>query len=143
MKKNFLLVAAILLSQTSFADTPDLNLLTQSQADAIAEEFSTNFAHSPVSGAATLGDIFGIEVGVILGLTSTPKIDQASKETDPNVSISAIPHAGAYAALSLPFGITGELTYVPEVGTDVKFDHLSYGFKYTLPNSLNIPFDGH
>jgi len=142
MKLFKLILIVTLFTNTSlFGETPSLNLISREQANSISEEFSSNFVHTTVSGASTLGQIFGVEVGIMAGVSKTPKLDEISRSTDPNATIEKIPHAGAFAIVSMPFGITGELSYVPEVGSDVKFNHLSFGLKYTLPQSLGLPVD--
>ncbi len=140
MKLLFTLVSLLFISSL-YAAKPSLDLLTQSQADAVSKEFSGNFIHTNVSPASSLGDIFGFEVGLVAGLSETPEIDKLSKTFDASATIDKIPHAGAIGSVSVPFGITAEMTYVPEVGSDVKFKHLSYGAKWTFSRFLPVPLD--
>jgi hypothetical protein len=124
-----------------FAGTPNIDLLTQEQADSISKEFSSNFVHTIVAPASSLGDIFGFEVGVIGGITKTPAVDRLSKSFDANATIDKIPHAGLIGSVSLPFGFTTELGVIPEVGSDIKIEHKSYALKWTFSQFIKMPFD--
>jgi len=132
-----------LLSGLSYAQSPSFSDLTITEADEVAKEFSGNFIHTTVSSAATLGDNFGFEVGVIGGLTGTPEIDNLSKQLDPDADdIDKLPHAAVYGAITVPFGFTFEANFVPSFDIDeVDFKHFSLGAKWTFSKFLDLPFD--
>lgn len=114
------------------ADTPSFNSLSQSEANKIAKEFSANFAHTSVAPAKSLGSIFGFEVGIFGGISSTPDIEAAVKRVNSSTDISMIPHAGAIGRVSVPYGVTFELAMLPEMTFDgITVKNLSYAIQYT------------
>lgn len=133
---------ALLFIQSVNASAPNLDLLTEEQAKSVAKEFSANFVHTTVSPASSLGSIFGFEVGLLVGLTKTPETNKISKTFDEDADIEAIPHAGLIGGITIPFGITAEVSMVPErSASDVTFDHFSLGLKWTFTNHIKLPFD--
>lgn len=134
MKKN---IFFLLISLKAFSSTPTLDQLSQDDANNVSKEFAVNFLHTTVSGAATLGKIFGFEVGVLAGATTTPKIESISKTYDSSSSVSSLPTVGLMGAVSVPFGITAELNYIPTIGSSgVRFNNFSAGGKFTLTHFL-------
>jgi hypothetical protein len=106
-------------------------------------DFSANSLHTSVSGAGTLGDIFGVEVGLIGGLTNTPELDKLVKEASPGNKAEQLPHAELIAMVSVPLGFTIEAGFVPKVGNDdFKYQNLSLAAKWT-PTTLffELPLD--
>jgi len=129
----------ILFSCHSFAEF-SLNDLDQKEFDSISKEFSANFMHTSVSPASTLGEIWGIEIGVVGGVTSAPKFGALVKEQKPTEDIEYLPHAGALAVLTIPFGITLEATALPEQTSDnVSYEMMSAAFKWTFSKYLGLP----
>ena len=141
MKKLFLFL--LLSSFSTFANTPSLENLDQADVDAVTEELAANFVHTAVQPAGTLGSIFGFEVGLIAGVTETPEMERIVKETDPTTTVDMIPHAGILGVLTIPFGITGELTFIPErTISDVTIENTTFALKWTATDSvLSLPFD--
>jgi hypothetical protein len=131
----------LLLTESVLAASPNIDLLTQAQADSISKEFSANFVHSIVAPASTLGDVFGVEIGLVGGLTSTPETDALSRSFDASASVDKIPHAGVFGSVSLPYGFTGELSLIPEAGSTLKIEHKSYAVKWTFSDFLDLPVD--
>lgn len=131
----------LLIGSSTLASSPSLDLLTQQQADSVSKEFSANFIHTAVAPASGLGEIFGLEVGLVAGITESPEIDKLSKSFDSSSSVDKLPHAGILGSVTIPFGLTAEVTLIPEVGGDVKFEHTSYALKWTFSQMLKLPFD--
>ena len=140
MKK--MILGCLLLSSPLYASDIQLDDLSQEDVDNVAEEFSANFVHSTISGASSLGKVFGFELGVIGKITDTPKLGALVKEQSSSADVSSIYDAGILAQVSVPFGITGELVYLPEMSlSDIKANRTSLGVKWTLTDSvLTIPF---
>ena len=92
--------------------------LTDDQLTDLTKEFSANFMHKSGQGAAGLGSIFGFEFGIVGGTTSTPKLDAIVKNSSAANGLTQIASAGIYGAVTIPFGITGELAMVPKAGND-------------------------
>lgn len=131
----------LFLTNITFANSPNIDLLTKDQADSISKEFSANFVHTIVAPASSLGDLFGFEVGLIGGITKTPATDRISKSFDPSASVDMVPHAGLFGSVSLPFGFTTELSLIPEAGSTIKIEHKSYALKWTFSQLLDLPID--
>lgn len=120
------------------ADSPQFSSLSQQEANEIAKEFSANFVHTSVAPASSLGSIFGFEVGVIGGVTSTPEIEKTVKRADPNTEISMIPHAALLGRVSVPYGVTFELGLLTEITVSgVSVENTSYAIQYT-PDFLSF-----
>lgn len=140
--KSLILLILITFSFNSYASAPSLDNLSEADAKAIGKEFSANFVHTTVSPASSLGSIIGFEVGLVAGLTTTPKIEEISNSVDSSSDISAIPHAGLIGAVSVPGGFTLEVNMIPERElSDVSFEHFSGALKWTITNAIPLPFD--
>jgi hypothetical protein len=144
MKKIISLLVTLLLVQTARADKPQFDNLSDSDLDTIAKEFSAVFLHTSVTPPASLGKIFGIEAGLILGAAEIPGIEDISKRYDPNTDLPYAPFATLFGALSVPFGITIEANLLPSTkvgGLELQ----SYGLagKWTLTEDLltALPFN--
>lgn len=103
----------------------------------IMGDFSGNFMHTAVSGASSLGQIFGFEIGIVGGQTSSPEINKVAERTDPSVSVDKIYHAAILGQLSLPMGFTVEGSFLPKIGSDdFKFSSLGLAGKFTVTDLL-------
>jgi len=143
---RFSLIIASTLIAVSSAQAADVAFsgLTDSQTKNLIREFSGNFVFSSVSGAGALGKLFGVEVGVVGGLTTTDEIDKLAKQADPDVDASKIPHGGLLARLSVPLGLTGELLYLPTIGKkeEFAFNTMGLAVKWTITDTLlELPVD--
>lgn len=136
MKSLFL--SLISLTTTSiFAASPQFDAIDQDDFNKISKEFGANAVHALVAPANPLGEIFGVEAGINAGATKTPEIEKLVKEQDSSVSIGAIPHANLFAAVSIPFGLTFELTYLPSADLgDVSVGGNSQAIKWNFDRIL-------
>jgi len=91
-----------------------LENVTQTDLDKIIEEFSANFTHTTVSPASSLGDVWGLEFGVVGGMTKTPELNKLIKEADSSKEVDEIPHAAGILVLTIPWGITAEFAAFPK-----------------------------
>jgi len=98
--------------------------------------FSSNFQMTTVSGASSLGLIFGFELGLVAGVSQIPEIQKIDASAG-----DSMPHAGLMAVVSVPFGITGELMLIPGISIgDGELSNTGIGLKWTLTNTLlSIP----
>src|SRR6185437_8257330 len=96
-------------SSVSRADTPVFENLTTDDYKNVVRDISSAWSYTSVSGASSLGRLFGFEVGLVAGGGDSPKIHDLSKQADSNLDISELPSAGVYGALSIPFGLTAEI----------------------------------
>lgn len=126
----------------AYAGDITLDNLTQDDVTKISKEFSANFVHTIVAPASSYGKIFGFELGVVGGISKSPNIDRISKTFDQTADIPAIPHAGIALGVSVPFGITGELSMIPSTSLgDVDLKNTSLALKWTFTDLTKIPFD--
>ena len=147
-KTKFLATTATIFSMLVFsasanAGLPSFNNITSAQAETIVEEFGASGAHTSVSGAASLGSIFGIEAGAIIGLMNSNGIKSIVDTVNPgtDIDVSSIPHAALLVAVSLPLGLGAEVTFLPSLDLgDVKIERTGLAGKLTLTDTmLDIP----
>lgn len=119
-------------SQDLFFD----NITEQDMTD-IANDFTGVFAPTSVSGANTLGSIFGFELGLVGSGTKAEKIERIVKREDPTADIPFLPSGGLLGRLTVPFGLTVEALLIPEVGDDdFKFQNTSLALMWTPTETL-------
>jgi hypothetical protein len=142
MLKRILFLTALCAFSGASAGT-SLTAVTPDDLDAITKEFSANFSHQSVMGASTLGSIFGFEVALLAGQSPSPETDKIVKRSSSSDSLPTLYHAGLLAAVSVPFGFTGELIYTPKMTSQgLDFQETSMALKWTLDESLIvIPFN--
>ena len=130
------------MALSAFADQ-SFKAVSSSDLDTLTKEFSSNFSHPSVMGAATLGKIFGLELALVAGQNPSPGLDKIVKASDPTQSLPNLYHAGLLLAVSVPLGFTGEVVYTPKVGSNgLELKGQSMALKYTLNESLIvIPFN--
>ncbi|MGE4131183.1 MAG: DUF6588 family protein [Bdellovibrionales bacterium] len=146
MKRILIIIAMATLSLEALGQDFTLQNLSESDYKNFVKDASANFNHTSVSPASSLGSIFGFEVGLVGGITKTKNIDKLVKAQDSSASAEQLPHGEIIGLLTVPFGITGELGFVPKVGSDdFKFQSYTIGVKWTptdflleLPLSLAI-----
>lgn len=109
-----------------------LQQLDEQDFKKIVQDFSAIFNHSSVSGASSLGTIWGFEFGVMGGITSTKRIDALADESGTNQNADKIPHGELLGMITVPAGITVEAGFIPKVGNDdFKFNTTSLAVKWT------------
>ena len=127
---------AFFINTNAFADY-EFEDVSSSDLKKVVKELGNNFTYTPVAGASTLGSIFGFKLGVIAGTTSTPEIaDLAGSE-------ASIVHAALMGRISVPFGLTFGLNYIPatSLGT-AKIGLSGLEVQWTISEGLLvIPFD--
>jgi hypothetical protein len=142
--RKWTLLTLILLS-AGFAQAQEIPLqnITESEFKDVVGELSTNFLHTTVSGAGTLGSVWGFEVGLVGGITKTPDIDALAKRGDPSVSVDQLPNAALVGAVTVPLAITVEASLLPKIGSDkFKYNTFSLAAKWS-PSELffDLPVD--
>jgi len=129
----------------SFAFAQSASIVNLSDADFsdLSKEFSGNFMHHSVQGAAPLGNIFGFEVGLVGGQQGSPVLDRISKSAGGS-GVSNMYHAGLLGVVSVPLGITGEIMMIPKTtSNDAEISMTSVALKLSLNTELLkvIPFN--
>lgn len=141
------IIAMFLMSTSALAQDLALDNISQKDMEDIVSDFTAAYTHTSISGADTLGSIFGFEVGLIFGMAGADRIDKIAKREDPNSDVPGLPYGGILGRLTVPFGITGEVLIIPEIGDDdFKFSNKSLALMWTptetllsfLPLSLSI-----
>ncbi len=135
MKALGVLTLFVILSLNVQAQDLGFDALSQAEVDAITKDFSAMFMHTSVGPASSLGEVFGVELGLYAGLVKTPNIETLTTGTD---AIDQLPHLGLLFGMSFPMGISGELNYLPSFDqSGTKFSLTSLGGKWTLPDDMN------
>ncbi len=123
---------------------PAFTNLSQQDFEGIAKDLSANSSLHTVMGAGGLGSIFGFEIGLAAGVASTKEIERLVKEASPSTDIPILPHAGLVAAVTVPFGLTGEFAFVPEItASGAKYSAFAGAVKWALSDDFlpMIPFN--
>lgn len=108
----------------------------------VVGDFSANFLHTSVSGASSLGHVFGFEVGAVVGQTATPHLSEVANEIGQGADASKLYYGELLGVLSVPAGLTVEVGLVPKVGSSsFKYDAISAALKWTPTELfLDLPF---
>lgn len=143
VKSLFIVVITAAWGCVGYAQDVPLTNLTEDDLGKVVKEFSANFAHTSVSGAGTLGSIFGFEIGLVGGITKTPELDSLVKRADSTKDLEQVPHGAILGVLTVPLGITAEVGIIPKVGgDDFKFSSYSVAGKWTPTEILfELPLD--
>ena len=118
--------------------------LSEQDVTDVVEEFSTNLVHTSVTPPTSLGKDFGVEVSVIGGVTESPKINEITKRESPDTEVPYIPHGWLLLSVSVPYGISFEVNYIPEVDVDgLNLSHTSGAVKWSITDQFfkGLPFD--
>ena len=102
-----LFATAFMLNFSARAEDFTFKNLTDADFEKVTQDLSATFAHTSVSGASPLGDIWGFEIGVVGGQINTPEVDKLVKRGDPSASADKLPGAEILGVVSVPFAITG------------------------------------
>lgn len=139
---KFLFLFSVLLSGNLIAAGPSLDNLNEDDVKKISKEFSANFVHTIVAPASSYGKLFGFEVGLAAGQTDSPNINRVSKTIDSSANIAEIYHLGLIGGVSVPFGITGEISILPEIkASGMTASNTSAALKWTFSELLGWPLD--
>ncbi|MES3037445.1 MAG: DUF6588 family protein [Bdellovibrionota bacterium] len=140
MKKYLKLqILVTLLSLLTFSSVSygawSFTSLTQDDVDKLMKEMAANTAFHSVLPPSSLGDVWGFELGLAAGGTSSPFVDELAKRADMSTNVSTIVHGGILGAVSIPYGVTFEAMMLPATESgDVKYSQSSFGIKWTFTN---------
>ncbi len=134
---NWIFLSIFMMSTSVLAQDLALDNISEKDMEDIVSDFTSAFTHTSISGANTMGSIFGFEVGVIVGMASVDRIEKIAQREDPNSDVSGLPFGGLLGRLTVPFGITGEVLIIPEIGDeDFKFSNKSLALMWTPTETL-------
>lgn len=112
--------------------------LTQEQFDKIARDLGANFSHRSVSGAASMGKIFGFEANVFAAQTASPNMNDLSKSSGGG-ELPNLYNAGLMVGVSVPFGFTFEALVLPSLDSGgAKFSGNSLGLRWLMNDLVPI-----
>ena len=132
----------LMTAVAAHAENPKLENLSKDQVEKVGNEFAMNFAHTSVNAPETDG-IWGVEVGLLAGRTSTPElkkvVDQANGDGD---DFKNLYHAGLMARAHFPLDIFLEATVLPEREiSDVTVAARSLGLGWNAGAFFGLPLD--
>lgn len=135
----------MIFSQNSFAQCNDGQAFTcfdQEDADAVYKDLTSAFAPTAVSGASSLGKIFGVELGLVLSASRAPNTERVVQSYGSDFEIPGIPMAGISAIFTLPYGIGVEGSFVPKVDISDygSFESLNLGARWTITDVFPMGF---
>lgn len=117
---------------------PSLTAVTSEDFENLSNEMSANFLHNSMMGASKMGEIFGVQAGIVLAQTASPKINGIAERTSSS-SLPKLYNAGFMAALGIPFGLSGELVYTPKIGAGgVDLQTMSLGLKWNFNEVIPV-----
>jgi hypothetical protein len=131
------LVISFLLSPLAYSQNFEFPTLTKQELEDSSKEFLANFTHTSVSGASSLGSIWGVEAGIIGGITDAPKTGKLIQRADSDSDIDKLPHIGLLGRVTVPFGLTFEASLIPNIELDdAEFSQMSLGAQW---NFFSLP----
>lgn len=135
--KTSVLLGILFAGAMASADVPRFEGIDQAELENIIEEFGVGLSHTSVSPASSLGTLFGVEAGLIMGAVTSESIEQLVAQVQSTVKVDKLPHAALYAALSIPFGLTAEASFVPKTTLeDLEFKKTGLALKWTVTETL-------
>ena len=144
MKFTSLVLTVLFIGSGSWADSPTLDSLSDEDLDTVVREFAGNFVHTSATPPTSLGEVFGVEAALIVGVTESPGVERISQSIDPESDFPYMPHAWLLGGVSIPYGISVELNILPEIDVDgFKMSHTSAGLKWSVTDQFfkDLPFD--
>jgi hypothetical protein len=140
--KKFLFPLLAALAVPAFASDITLDNLTQKDVDNVTTEFAANFAHTAVAAPETDG-AWGVEVGVIGGITGTPKLKGVINDAGGDGSdFKNVYHAGVMARVHFPMDVFVEGSFLPQKEiSDVTVSSHSLGLGWNAGGYFGLPLD--
>lgn len=125
------------ISQNAWAQCSEGQTFTcfdQQDADMVFKDLTSAFAPTAVSGADSLGKIFGIEIGLVVSASKAPNTQEVIDSYGSDFEIPGIPMAGISGIFTLPYGIGVEGTFIPriDIGEEGSFESLNLGARWTI-----------
>lgn len=142
MKTSLSIIASVFLACTSATAATSFTNITQDDYNNITKEFSANFTHASVTGASSLGKIFGVELALVGGSSASPNISTIVQRSG-GAALANLYHGGILIGASVPFGISGEILTIPKMSSgDSSFQMTSLAVKWTMDEVFTIlPFN--
>lgn len=140
--KKLLTTAFFLSTFSAFAAGPAITNITKGDLNDVGREFAVNFSHTAVAAPETDG-LWGVEVGVVGGMTRTPGFsDVVDKAGEDGSKFKNGYHAGLMARAHFPLDLFLELTALPERKiSDVKVSSSSGSIGWNAGGFFELPLD--
>lgn len=126
------------IDQSIFLDSLNFD---QSDFDDISKDLSGAFAFSTNSGGASLGKIWGVELGLVLGVTEGNNIQRIAEENtgEEQDDLGYLPSGGLVAGVGLPFGIGVEANIIPELEfSDITVSNYSLAVRWEITDMIPL-----
>lgn len=139
---KFFIPLALILSFSAMAAGPQLDNLSKKDVEEISKEFGANFSHTVASAPQTNG-LFGIDVGIIVGQTTSEKFKGLIEDSGGNGSdFGKLLHAGLGARVHVPFEVFAEVNVLPEQTiNELSIKNTSYAFGWNFGRYMSWPLD--
>ncbi|NUN06515.1 MAG: hypothetical protein HUU57_12220 [Bdellovibrio sp.] len=133
-----LILALVLFAAPVTQAAPALSNVSSQDFEDISKEMSANFTHNSMLGAAKMGTLLGVQVGLVAASTSTPKTNDIVKR-NADAELSNIYNAGLLVSVGIPFGIAFEGVLLPETkASGASFSVTSLAVKYNMNDLIPI-----
>jgi hypothetical protein len=136
--------AAAMLSPGARADFSFSNI-NLSDYNTLIKEFSADSLYSSVTPASSLGGLGGFELGVVALTMNAPDTQALIQRDSPSTNFNGkLYNGGGLARVGLPFGLTGELMYVPKIKAgNAKIGRWGIAAQWTATDSVleDLPFN--
>ncbi|HEY1078874.1 MAG TPA: DUF6588 family protein [Bdellovibrio sp.] len=135
--KHLIFIIAFLIAPLTQAAPTFTNINSQDFED-ISKEMAANFTHNSMLGAAKMGSLLGVQVGLVAASTATPKTNDIVKRNS-GAELSNIYNAGLLVAVGIPFGIAFEGVLLPETkASGASFSVTSLAVKYNINDVIPV-----
>jgi hypothetical protein len=137
---KILVILSLLISLPVFAQ--QFSNLTKKDVENVTEEFGANFSHTVVAAPETKG-IWGIEAGVVAGMTASPKFKGVIEDSGGDgKKFKNIYNAAVFGRLHVPFDLFVEAAFLPEQEIqEIKFKSQSFGAGWNAGGFFKWPVD--
>lgn len=133
------ILVSLFLGLSAQAQSIPLNNLSSDDLNKVVGDLSVDFLHTSVSGASSLGHLFGFEVGVVGGQTSTPNLNQVANQTG-TANAGKLYNADILGVLTIPLGLSAEVGVLPKQGSSgFAFSAFSAAAKWTITDLISLP----
>lgn len=125
------------LNDNIFADQ---NEFTQDDFNDVSKDLGAGFSFTTNSGGSSLGSLWGVELGLVLGVTEASNIERIAKENSgDDENLGYIPSGGLVAGVALPFGIGFEANLIPEVEiSDVSISNYALAARWEITDMIPL-----
>lgn len=115
---KILAILVMIFSPAALAVDLQFEDLSREDLENIVGDFSAASVHTTVSGAAPLGDVWGIEVGLLGGISQADEIDAIFAREGVPAEANYLPRGLIFGRLSTPLNLTLEAGILPQIGSE-------------------------